>query len=75
MTYMKLKTQHMFTYVLQMFYMCFTCVLHVFYMCFTCVLHVFNMCFLCVLICVFMQKYMYIRQVTLRPPTVSSFWT
>ena len=42
---MKLKTQHMFTYVLQMFYICFICVLHVFYMCFTCVLYVFYMCF------------------------------
>ena len=41
MTYMKLKTQHMFTYVLQMCYICFRCVLDVFYMCFTCVLHVF----------------------------------
>ena len=53
MTYMKLKTQHMFTYVLQMCYICFICVLHVFYMCFTCVLYVFYMCFD---MCFFMQK-------------------
>ena len=47
-----------------------------FYMCFTCVLHVFYLCFICVLICIFLcNKYMYIRQGTLGPPTVYSFWT